>query len=274
MDSLREAALDYARRGWPVFPLRPRGKEPLGALVAHGLKDATTDAQTIGDWWGQQPEANVGLRTGDVFDVLDIDGPDDGTTELVRLVGEHGGDALEGPTAITGSGHHLFVQPSGRGNRAKFVAGCDWRGRGGYVVAPPSVHPSGRRYHWLEHGPDTPLLPAPEWLVALLDPPMPLAPVIPMEPKRMTDASAYARAAFVNECANVAAAPVGSRNHVLNTAAFSLGRFVGGGLLDVDDVTSGLRAEALRVGLSQREAQRTIESGLLAGIREPRRAPA
>jgi hypothetical protein len=242
--------------------------------VANGLKNATTDEQTIADWWDQQPEANVGLATGHVFDVLDIDGPDVGTTELARLVGEHGDVALEGPTTITGGGHHLFVLPTGRGNRAKFIAGCDWRGRGGYVVAPPSVHPSGRRYCWTEDGPDTPLLRAPDWLVALLDPPVPLAPVIPMEPKCLTDASAYARAAFVNECANVAGALVGSRNHVLNVAAFSLGRFVGGGLLDVDEVTSGLRRAALRVGISQREAERTIESGLLAGIREPRRAPA
>ena len=135
-----EAARSYAARGWPVVPLRPKGKEPLGALVANGLKNATTDEHIIRDWWDQQPEANVGLRTGVAFDVLDIDGPADGTTELARLVADHGDVPLEGPTAATGNGYHLLVQPTGHGNRAKFIAGCDWRGRDGYIVAPPSVH--------------------------------------------------------------------------------------------------------------------------------------
>lgn len=69
---LLDAALDYAARSWPVFPCEPRGKRPLGRLVPHGLKEATTDPAVINGWWAKEPEANIGLRTGVSFDVLDI----------------------------------------------------------------------------------------------------------------------------------------------------------------------------------------------------------
>src|ERR1035438_7339000 len=76
-----EAALAYASRGWPVLPCEPRGKRPFGLLVSHGLKEATTDPATIEGWWWAEPEANIGLRTGVAFDVLDVDG-DEGMAAL------------------------------------------------------------------------------------------------------------------------------------------------------------------------------------------------
>jgi hypothetical protein len=46
-------------------------------------------------------------------------------------------------------GRHLYVAPSGDGNAANFRPGLDYRGAGGYVVAPPSIGPNGKRYDWI-----------------------------------------------------------------------------------------------------------------------------
>ena len=119
---LRDAALGYASRGIPVLPLhyplphrnglqpvpgdpqpavekvgcscRDRGcgqpgKHPLGALVPHGVKDATCNRARILAWWTRHPQANIGLATGHTFDVLDVDGPN-GTHAIRTLAAEHG----------------------------------------------------------------------------------------------------------------------------------------------------------------------------------------
>jgi hypothetical protein len=69
------AAPRYASQGVPVFPLAPRSKFPLisAANDGHGLHDATTDAARIQAWWMAHPTANIGLRTGVAFDVIDLD---------------------------------------------------------------------------------------------------------------------------------------------------------------------------------------------------------
>jgi hypothetical protein len=84
---------------------------------------------------------------------------------------------------------------------------------------------------------------------------------------------AYARAALVDECAEVANATEGGRNARLNRAAFSLGQLVAVGLLDEGEVCARLEAAAAQCGLEQREARSTIESGLRAGKKQPREIP-
>jgi hypothetical protein len=287
---LGEAAQDYRARGWPVHPLhswtgdrcscgRPDCTSPAKhPRLRHGLNEATTDADVIRDWWEREPQANIGLATGVAFDVLDIDGPVDGTTELARLVAEHGDIALEGPTAATGNGYHLLVQSTGHGNRAKFLTGCDWRGRGGYIVAPPSVHPSGWRYCWLENGPDTPIQPAPDWLVALLDPPKSGLEaghqLATLPDRRSRSLTAYCQRALESECGRIALADEGHRNDQLNVSAYNLGRLIGPDLLSAEEVVGSLLTAALRAGLDWREAVATIQSGIRAGIQQPRRLPA
>lgn len=146
------AALSYARRGWPVFPCRPRGKEPL---TAHGFKDATTDPATIRSWWQRWPDANVALATGRVSGlvVLDVDMDKGGLDSLRTLVDRFaGGELPEGPAVQTGGGgyHLYFAYPAAPVpcSAGKAGPGLDLRGDGGYVIAPPSVHPSGGRYTW------------------------------------------------------------------------------------------------------------------------------
>jgi hypothetical protein len=259
-------ALEYARFGWPVFPLRPRGKTPL---TPKGYKDATDDTAQVLGWWSRHPNANIGIPTGLAFDVLDIDG-DEGLNEASRLFG---GDDIElpcGPAVLTSTGGlHLYFRPTGVGNRARFRPGLDWRGAGGYVVGPPSIGANGERYRWwpLVDCVDSPLEPAPGWLVDLLKREL-RTPSAPPPPNPGGRVSEYAFTALEDESRAVVAAPVGERNDRLNRAAFALGRLVAEGMLDRTIVERVLMAAATEAGLSATEAVRTIRSGLDArGVR-------
>lgn len=148
---LLRAALRYAKRGWAVFPLEPRGKRPLAGSRGH--KEATTDPRVIRAWWAETPEANIGIRCDSVSGpvVIDLDGPG-GEAFITTL------DLPDTLTAASGrtGGRHWFFGPPEDGvpiTRAIRPFGksvpVDILGDGGYVVATPSVHPdSGRRYSW------------------------------------------------------------------------------------------------------------------------------
>ena len=178
-----------------------------------------------------------------------------------------------------GGGRHLFyahpgVELANTAGRLPGVAeplpGVDLRGDGGYVVAPPSRHASGRPYWWASD-PALEPAPAPVWL----RPPSAVAfPTGGSPPSvRQGDASRYGLAALRCEVADVRRAVVGERNNRLNRAAFSLGMLTAGGELDQDLVEDELLAAALAAGLPEREARVSIRSGLAAGAREPRRRP-
>lgn len=166
-DRLFEAARDYAARGWPVLPLRPRDKPPL---TRHGLLDATTKPEIIEHWWDQWPEANVGLRTGIAFDVLDIDGPA-GLESMRSFSYTH-----EGPVSQTGKGYHLLFGVTGAKNGAAMRPGLDFRGDGGYIVAPPSIHPLGHAYAWMMPPSHYKLPEPPDWLLDMVMPKPPAPP--------------------------------------------------------------------------------------------------
>lgn len=148
---LPSAAVWWAERGFAVFPLQPRGKDPLDG--SHGFKDATRDVATLRKWWSRAPEMNIGLSlgapSGGVF-ALDLDAHDegaDGRDTLAEWEAEHGDlpDTLE---VRTGSGgiHLLFRSDSTVRPSANAQMAVDVRGDGSYIVAPPSVHPNGVRY--------------------------------------------------------------------------------------------------------------------------------
>jgi hypothetical protein len=164
---LGQRALAYAARGLWVFPCLPRAKEPA---TANGFKDATADPGLITHWWRQNPHYNIGFVTGRLSHcfVLDIDG-DEAELELKKLETEH--DALPSTVeSITARGRHLFFDwPSQtiRNSAGKVAPGIDIRGEGGYVLAPPSIHPSGRAYCWSVDSGDT-FAPAPAWLLSKL----------------------------------------------------------------------------------------------------------
>lgn len=172
LSRLGRAALAYANLlGWAVFPLAPRQKLPLipRAQGGRGCLDATRDPDRIAAWWLDCPRANVGLATGapsGLF-VVDIDPRNEGDAAWAELVA--GRELPETPQSITGSGgaHILFAGETGCG---KLVLGVDLKGTGGYIVAPPSIHPNGELYIWeaLARPDEVPLAPAPQWLLGEL----------------------------------------------------------------------------------------------------------
>ena len=137
--SLALSALWYASHGLHVFPLTPHSKKPLPR--SHGLDDATIDAAQIQTWWRQRPEANIGIATGHRFDVIDFDGPDAHVAWGKRYPTWDDADVQVCGTVSTPrpGGLHVYVPATGAGNSAGLVPGVDYRGLGGYVVAPPSV---------------------------------------------------------------------------------------------------------------------------------------
>ncbi len=275
------SALALARRGWPVLachdgPVCSCGRNGCPSPGKHprtrrGLYDATTDAATIARWFQRWPSANLGVRTGARPDgaglvVLDVDPAHGGEAALAELVGRHGALPVTLEVATGGGGRHLYFAHPGRAvanSAGRLGAGLDVRGDGGFVVVPPSRHPSGARYRWRP----APVADLPGWLHTLLLPvpatPRP-APVTVARPK------AWAAAALADEVANVRGAGEGVRNHTLNRAAFALGQLVGGGHLPEADVVAWLLDAALSSGLGEHEAAATIGSGLRAGAGRPR----
>jgi hypothetical protein len=275
------AALCYAEDGWPVLPLHNPvngtcscGRSDCSSpakhpRTPHGLKDASRDPQTLRGWWRRWPAANVGLVTGIVADVADLDGPG-GVAGFRAECKEHDLDPLALPRVGTGRGFHVYFAPTGAGNRAGIIPGVDWRGRAGYVVAPPSTHIGGRIYTWrLElHGPP----PAPPaWLVRLLEKPSQRTPGVAASV--VGPPSQYGRSAFEAELNRVHQAAEGERNDTLNRGAFSLFQLVAGGELDGGDVDAALQQAGKAVGLSAGEVDRTIASGRRDGCDQPRSRP-
>jgi hypothetical protein len=275
-----DAAVAYAARGWPVIPLHAwqDGRCTCRALdcaspakhprTRHGLHEASTDEATIRRWWHQYRDPNIGLATGVAFDVLDVDGP----AGLAALPADlPASDTVDGPTVVTGKGWHVYLAPTGLGNRAGVVPHVDWRGRGGYVVAPPSLHASGRRYRWElpgdpRFGPGAPLRPAPAWLLRLLDPPRPA----PAPRLSAATAGGYGRRALDSELGRLARAPEGQRNHELHRAAVRLGQLVAAGQVDRVEVVAALLAVGGRLGLPAREVDGTVSSGMHFGMEHRR----
>lgn len=189
-EQLIAAALDYAARGWPVFPCSPKTKQPLlgndrdakGEKIkgTGGLKKASTDEAQIRAWWARWPDALIGVRTGfgRAF-VIDFDPRKDEASgeewTLERLKGEleaQMGCALpDSLVSRTQSGgvHVWLLWPDDGGppigNRGNLPLHVDVRGDGGYVIAPPSVMASGNRYAWLR---ERPIAEAPAALIEIL----------------------------------------------------------------------------------------------------------
>jgi len=168
-------AVAYARAGLDVLPLTPGGKTPLGTLVPHGKDDASSDVEQVRDWWVQCPDANIGIHPAVGVVVVDVDPRAGGATALAELSRAHGGLSPTWTAYTGGGGLHAWYAATGP-LRARLCDGVDLKHHAGYVVAPPSLHSSGKRYCW---GNDLPIAEAPPWLVAMMTapPPRPLPTV-------------------------------------------------------------------------------------------------
>jgi hypothetical protein len=242
-------------------------------------KDATKDPATIKDWWQDHPSAMLGLPTGKTSGIfaldIDVKSGQPGLESLKKLEAEYG-PLPETKRTRTASGglHYLFRHPAGLnlGNTAgKLGTGLDTRGDGGYIIVPPSKSVAGE-YRF--ENPGTPLADVPQWLVDLL-PKRDSSQATPFESSKSSrsEVSPYVESALKGECGTVALAAKGNRNATLNAAAFALGQLVGGGELDRATVESRLLDAALRCGLPEAEARKTIQSGLSKGLLEPRISP-
>lgn len=229
MTPTHAAALEYAARGWAVFPIQPpvpgdreSGKRPL---TRNGKDDATTDASTINAWWAQFPNANVGIaldKSGLV--VLDVDigldthgRPKPGRQSLEEFDAE----LPRTLTAITGSGglHAVYDAQNAPIHAIELRKGLDVIGNG-YIVAAPSLHYTGGTYRWNDV--------------------VPIAPV----PDVLRRAVAAKRTAAV-EKVQLTGTPIGEGGR--NTALFKLGA----ALRD-----QGIGAEALARALDAENKQR------------------
>ena len=184
------AALEYAQRVWPVIPIHtpgPGGLCTCGAMrcnspgkhprTFNGVDAATCDHARIREWWIRWPEAGIGIATGKrsgIF-VVDVDPRNGGFETLDCLEEEHGEMAtLQARTGGDGL-HIVYRYPRGAtiqsGNNV-LGPGIDVKGDGGYIVAPPSLHASGRRYAWLTPTgaltPDVFPMDPPDWLLEAL----------------------------------------------------------------------------------------------------------
>ena len=263
----------YADAGKRIFPLKVKEKQP--AFIPgfnHGFKDATTSKEAIKKVWATT-DFNIGLVTGEVNNLVVVDVDDEqiwGDFWATR------GELPQCPKVTTGKGHHLyFAYPKGRQIRNKQEPGngFDIRANGGYIVAPPSIHHSGKVYKFTNRG-EPPELP--EWLLELIAQPEKAANTPPDINATITaanDSQGYCMKALDNECQAIATAPEGTRNATLNTSSFNIGQLVAGGGIDELTAREALTQAGNQAGLSASEVAKTLASGFQAGQQNPRIAP-
>ncbi|MER6289147.1 bifunctional DNA primase/polymerase [Streptomyces sviceus] len=288
------AALDAASRDWHVFPLIPNGKRPC---IRDWETRATTDRERIVRCWTHAPY-NVGIAAGPSrLVIVDLDRPKhpqdtppaewaahgvtDGADVLAVLCERHGQPLPAHTYTVrtwSGGTHLYFAAPEGeplRNTAGDSARGLGWkvdtRAVGGLVVGAGSTF-AGRPYTVAR---DTAVAPLPGWLAELLRP----APLPPQRPVTVPLTARDRRGRFLTAALNGELARVtGSGEHEHNTALYiasvALGQLVAGGELDEHDVTEQLVAAGLSVGQGEREARRTIASGLRAGANRPRRVAA
>lgn len=160
------AAFELIRHGVPVFPLAHRSKVPLAGSA--GVKDESLDAREIEAW---PADSNVGAAMGHKHWTLDVDSVKGGSVSVAELTRQHGKLPRTVTAETPGGGWHLlWALPEGLrvGNRQGVLPGLDVRGSGGYLAAPPSVHPNGGSYRWRRAPGDVPFAVAPGWLLDLV----------------------------------------------------------------------------------------------------------
>lgn len=298
-NELLASALRLAGRGISVIPLWwpqgaicacPKGAEcPSPAkhpLTYNGLKDATTDAQTIATWWERYPSANIGLITGDAIDVIDVDGAIPAYQQLIADIGAPQHVA----TVITGRGDgglHIYCTPGGNKTIPSGKHGLpnkiEVKGAGGYVVAPPSKHVSGGTYTYMTqdtgtiHG-DVVLT---DWLASIAPEeakvielrPTPTMHTPTMHTTNADKVTKYRDAVINSACDLIAYAGVGGRWMALATEAVpKMARGIAGGLITRDVAIYALEGAARQAGLETSEVARIpemIDLMLAQGIEEP-----
>jgi Bifunctional DNA primase/polymerase, N-terminal/Primase C terminal 1 (PriCT-1) len=160
------AALKLAEKGFAVFPCLPHAKEPR---TPRGFLDATKDPAVITAWYRGWSNCNVGIATGAPSNVvvIDVDVKHDGEKSVRQMESEFGPLPPSVESVTPSGGRHVFYRHPGWPvgcSVGKLASGVDVRGDGGYVIAPPSIHPNGRRYFWSVDSAGA-FADAPQWLL-------------------------------------------------------------------------------------------------------------
>lgn len=141
---LLQWALKYRSLGMSVIPVFPKGKEPL--IPWKEFQQRKANESEIKEWWKKWPDANLGVVTGSIsgVSIVDLDGPE-GIKQSESL------GLSSRLISLTGKGRHLWYKHPGQTvtNAVRAYEGVDVRGDGGFVLAPPSIHPNGKKYRWV-----------------------------------------------------------------------------------------------------------------------------
>ena len=257
--TLAEAAEFYAAKGLKVLALAEKDKRPDGRVCPNGFKDATNDLTKVKSAWKQLPNLNIGIVTGkeNGIVVVDIDG-DVGKETWRNLIRQHEYKSKTLKIA-TGKGCHLYFKyPSALSvikNRVRFVEGIDVRADGGYIVAAPSVHPSGRKYQVSRPINFSELEELPDWLLKLI---LGNNSALEMEPTGVNSAGQKLPMDVENALAVLSATKEGSRHDTLiKQANLIAGKCQQKGL-DEATVKELILQAALKTGLPEDEAKGTI----------------
>lgn len=269
----------YAKYNFKVFPCKESGKLPK---TKTGFKEATNVTKTIEEWALKWPNANIGIATGEVSGiwVLDLDG-EPAEQWLAKQ------DPLPiTPEVRTGKGRHIYFKlPKGVNvsNSAGQVApNVDVRGTGGYVIAPPSVHPDGGVYQWhREHKPSTtPFAEAPEWLLKLVikqEKPIKVQEPVTFIAPNVDNADRYVKKVFDEEFRILATACQGTRNEQLFKSVAAMANYIGKGgatkSMVHDLAVAGARSNGLWNDSGSDSCLATIESALKTGLSRPKEIP-
>ena len=282
--TLEAAALGYMRRGWPVFVLG-RSKRPVancpacktagpghhsagcGCLTCHGFHAATTSPARLAAMLAAVPRGLMAIRTGTVsgLAVVDIDPRNGGQLDPTLM-------APTAAVATGGGGWHLYYRHPGGPLLAALPgrAGVDIKADGGYVVAPPSVHPgTGRPYRWAGGRPVSEMPPA---LAAALTPPPAAdrpAPLSGPVPTRRGGGISSPPALLAALLRAVETAPEGRRRVTLYGAARGVARMTAAGAITEADAraalaAAGLAAAADRTRHPRRHRRRLQDEGAAA----------
>lgn len=250
---MREKALEYAGKGWHIFPVEKAGKTPL----VKWRDQSSADPEVVGQMWDVYPDANIGIDCGKSgLVVLDIDD----VNAVAELSEKFGFDPAADETAVVRTGRgglHIYYRAgseSVRNSASKVADHVDVRGEGGYVVAPPSGHESGNLYEWVREVEPKPI---PEAVVRVFN--------YREEPKRIElpperSHEKWGLAILAAEAFAIETSQPGQRNNQLNRSAYLVYGAVKGGHLDHSIATMRLRQAASHVGLNESEIEKTLSS--------------
>lgn len=258
--SIIEQAIEYAEKGFSIIRLREREKKPMAEWKQWQWQRPNPKQVEI--WFKKTPNANIGIVTGTISGVAVVDTDTEAAEQYALSQG-----LPTTPTVQTGKGRHRYYRyPEGLTNKAALhgISGLDIRGEGGYVVAPPSIHPSGTIYQW-EVSLDTPFAPCPDWI---------WKEKIADKSKRTTSREEkYIKKAIkeklLDACQRVSQAQNGSKHTVLRDAAILLGGYLHYGVVSQQQVVESLYNALPPTVLDFKNAEATIRDGIAYGIAHP-----